>query len=188
MPRCFQTLLFVLTDWKEILNTSHDFQRGLKGSGGPGRWVIDKIFHPCPSSPLCSVPASALPSPYQGQGTGELLGVVGSFPSAWFCQCREEGALHLQTSVMDFQRATPPYCAWQIHPAEVLYGMGCSSFSINMHPYKGLPIICTIFFVKHLDEGITRGRYFYEADDTFNTEWTALNPLTFHHESESGMR
>lgn len=150
--------------------------------------MIDKIFHPCPSSPLCSVPASALPSPYQGQGTGKLLGVVESFPSALFCQRGEEGALHLQTSVMDFQRATPPYCAWQIHAAEVLYGMGCSSFSINMHPYKGLPVICTIFFVKHLDEGITRGRYFYEANDMFNTEWTALNPLTFYHESESGMR
>lgn len=35
------------------------FQTRLKGGEGAGRWVIDKIFLLCPSSPLCSVAASS---------------------------------------------------------------------------------------------------------------------------------
>lgn len=57
-----------------------------------------------------------------------------------------------------------------------------------MHLYKGPPVICTVLLVKHLDEGTKSGRYFYDANDTFNVEWTALNPLTFDHKSELGMR
>lgn len=93
------------------------------------------------------------------------------------------------TPVMGFQRATPPSCIWQIRAVEVSYGMGCCiSSNMNMHLHRGPPIICTILFVKHLDEGTISGRYFYAANDTVNMEWTALNPLTLDHESESGMR
>lgn len=46
---------------------------------------------------------------------------------------------------------------------EVFCGMGCSSSVTN----KGPPIICTLVFVKPLDEGTVRGRYFYDANATF---------------------
>jgi len=54
----------------------------------------------------------------------------------------------------------------------------CISSDTNTHPYKGPPVTCTMLFVKHLDEGTVSGRFFYNADDMLNVEWTALNPLT----------
>lgn len=89
---------------------------------------------------------------------------------------------------MDFQRAAAPHCVGQIHAAEVLHGMACTFSSVDRQQYKGPPVICTILIVKDLDEGTISGRSFYDANDMFNMEWTALNPLTFDHELEWGMR
>ena len=127
IPRWFQTLGFVLTDSKEILNISFDFQKGLKGGGGGGRWVIDKIFHLCPSSPLCSVAASALPSPYQGQGYRRAAGCR----KLSFCHvllARRGGCPSPATSVTDFQRAAAPsrvrQCMhWRCHMGWVLVSL-----------------------------------------------------------------